>query len=231
MKLRTLFAFLLSIVAGLQQVNAQQPYACYTSENTTLTFYYDNLRSSRSGTTYDLNTDALPAWYNDGTKTSVTKAVFDASFANARPTSTHSWFDGMKNLQAITGISYLNTSEVVNMSSMFYGCSSLTSLNLSHFNVEKVSRMVYMFKDCTALTSLDLSNLNASSVTDMSDMFMNCSSLTNLNLTNFRIASPDLDSMFKNCTALTSLDLTSFKIGRVDHLGCLQAAAICKPST
>ena len=205
--------------------NAPESYACYTSGNTTLTFYYDNLRSSRSGTTYDLNTDDLPAWYNDGTKTSVTKAVFDASFANARPTSTHSWFDGMKNLQAITGISYLNTSEVVNMSSMFYGCSSLTSLNLSHFNVEKVSYMDYMFSDCTALTSLDLSNLNASSVTDMSGMFENCSSLTNLNLTNFRIASggPDMDEMFYHCSSLTSLDLTSFKIGCVERFGYMFA--------
>ena len=35
---------------------AAEAYACYTSSNTTLTFYYDDLRSSRTGTTYDLNT-------------------------------------------------------------------------------------------------------------------------------------------------------------------------------
>ena len=35
---------------------AAEAYACYTSSNTTLTFYYDNLRSSRTGVTYDLNT-------------------------------------------------------------------------------------------------------------------------------------------------------------------------------
>ena len=31
--------------------SAQEAYAVYTSENTTLTFYYDTQRSSRPGTT------------------------------------------------------------------------------------------------------------------------------------------------------------------------------------
>ena len=35
---------------------AAEAYACYTPSNTTLTFYYDSQRSSRTGTTYDLNT-------------------------------------------------------------------------------------------------------------------------------------------------------------------------------
>ncbi len=35
---------------------AVEAYANYTPSNTTLTFYYDDLRSSRTGTTYDLNT-------------------------------------------------------------------------------------------------------------------------------------------------------------------------------
>lgn len=36
--------------------SAQEAYAVYTEDNTTLTFYYDTQRSSRTGTTYDLNT-------------------------------------------------------------------------------------------------------------------------------------------------------------------------------
>ena len=44
-----------------------EAYACYTSSNTTLTFYYDNQRASRTGTTYDLNTgENYPGWYTDG---------------------------------------------------------------------------------------------------------------------------------------------------------------------
>ena len=90
-----------------------EAYACYTSSNTTLTFYYDSQRSSRTGTTYDLNTGGnKTGWESDGTNASVTKVVFDPSFAGARPTTTYDWFYDMTNLQSITGLSYLNTSEV-----------------------------------------------------------------------------------------------------------------------
>ena len=54
--------------------SAAEAYACYTSSNTTLTFYYDSQRSSRTGTTYDLNTlNNSPGWYTDGTNANVTK--------------------------------------------------------------------------------------------------------------------------------------------------------------
>ena len=87
-------------------VHAQEAYACYTSDNTTLTFYYDNQRSSQSGTTYDMNTDNhFPDWEKDATYTKVTKVVFDPSFAGARPTSTFYWFGGMIYLETIEGMS------------------------------------------------------------------------------------------------------------------------------
>ena len=63
MKSRLLLAFLLSIFAGLQTIKAQEAYAVYTDNNTTLTFYYDTERSSRTGTTYDLNVESqIPGW-------------------------------------------------------------------------------------------------------------------------------------------------------------------------
>ena len=52
---------------------AAEAYTCYTSSNATLTFYYDNQRSSRTGTTYDLNTGSnAPDWYTDSTFSNVT---------------------------------------------------------------------------------------------------------------------------------------------------------------
>ena len=178
--------------------NAPVAYACYTPSNTTLTFYYDNQRSSRTGTTYDLNEGyAHPGWESDGTNASVTKAVFDPSFANARPTTTYDWFYGMENLQSITCMSYLNTSEVTNMAWMFGGCTVLTSLDLSHFNTSKVTDMGAMFYNCSILTSLDLSSFNTSKVTIMSAMFMNCRSLTSLDVSHFNTAKvTDMRYMF-----------------------------------
>ena len=183
-----------------------EAYACYTPSNTTLTFYYDTQRSSRTGTTYDLNTGAHDTgWDTDGTNASVTKVVFDPSFANARPTTTYDWFYDMTNLQSITGLSYLNTSEVINMGWMFGGCEMLTSLDVSQFNTSEVTDMSYMFEGCTGLTSLDVSSFNTSKVTDMSAMFLNCK-LTSLDVSHFNTAKvTNMSYMFNGCTNLRTI--------------------------
>ena len=185
--------------------NGPRPYACYTSSNTTLTFYYDNQRASRTGTTYDLNTGTTDvAWDTDGTKYNVTKVVFDPSFAYARPTTTCDWFYGMTNLQSITGMEYLNTSEVIYMNWMFMECSKLTSLDVSHFNTSKVIYMNQMFYGCTGLTSLDLSSFNTSNVTDMRYMFTGCTNLQTIYVGNdwSTAAVEKSENMFLDCTSL-----------------------------
>ncbi len=190
-----------------------EAYACYTSSNTTMTFYFDNQRASRPGTTYSLNTrDSSPLWRGSGGPySSVTNVVFDSSFAGARPTTTFWWFNGMKNLQSITGISYLNTSKVTNMQGMFANCESLTSLDVSGFNTSKVTDMSWMFGHCKTLTSLNVSGFNTSNVTDMSCMFGNCEKLTSLDLSGFNTSNvTDMHYMFAHCKKLTSLDVRGF---------------------
>ena len=108
-----LFALVAAMMCALG-ASAAQAYANYTSSNTTLTFYYDNLRSTRTGTTYDLNTgDNSPGWRSDLSYKSVTQVVFDSSFGNFRPTTTFDWFMGMENLLSMTGMENLNTSEEI----------------------------------------------------------------------------------------------------------------------
>ena len=181
MKPKTLLRRMAVLVATMMcaiGASAQEAYACYTPENTTLTFYYDTQRSSRTGTTYSLNKDYDdPGWYTDGTRVNVTQVVFDPSFADARPTTTYYWFYFMQALQSITGMEYLNTSEVTIMSYMFCSCKSLTSIDLSHFNTAKVTSMNSMFSSCLSLTSIDLSHFNTAKVTNMSLMFINCTNL------------------------------------------------------
>ena len=199
--------------------NGPRPYACYTSSNTTLTFYYDNQRSSRTGTTYDLNTGyGVPLWYNDEITGDVTKVVFDPSFAGARPTTTYAWFFDMNYLQSITGMEYLNTSEVTNMMGMFLNCINLTSLDLSHFNTSKVTDMEMMFGACWGLASLDLSSFNTSRVTDMTKMFTNC-----YNLNYIRVGSgwstaavTNSTDMFFNCTSLVGGQGTAYNSSHTD---------------
>ena len=197
----------------LLEANVPEAYGCYTESNTTLTFYYDTQRSSRTGTTYDLNTgDYSPDWDFDDTYTNVTKVVFDPSFADARPTTTKCWFADMTNLQSITGMSYLNTSEVTNMGWMFGNCTELTSIDLSHFNTSKVTTMGHMFYRCFGLTSLDLSTFNTSQVFGMTQMFRGCGDLRTIYVGNgWSTAAVTYDDwIFYNCTSLVGGQGTTY---------------------
>ena len=159
------------------------PYAILSS--TTLTFYYDSNRASRSGTAYDLNTGKnAPKWQTKAS--SVKKVVFDASFKEARPTSCHQWFYGMSALTTITGLANLNTSEATSMQGMFTYCSTLTSLDLTHFNTANVTDMSAMFYYCSNLESVDVSQFNTEKVTHMGLMFA-FSGLEELDISNFVI--------------------------------------------
>jgi surface protein len=197
------------------------PYACYTEDNTTLTFYCDSQRNSRPGAKFNLNEgNDMPKWYNEGYYEDITKVVFDLSFANARPTSTYCWFDEMYNLTSIEGIEYLNTSEVTNMAYMFSYCESLTSLDLSSFDTGNVTNMDYMFYECSSLTSLDLSGFNTENVKNFKEMFFDCVGLTSMDLHNFDTRNAEsMNGMFLECSGLTSLDLSSFNTAKVTDMG------------
>ena len=202
---------------------AAEAYACYTPSNTKLTFYYDNQRSSRPGTTYNLNSSSgVPGWYSDNIHQFVTQVVFDPSFADARPVGTNYWFNGMSQLASIIGIEYLNTSEVLSMSNMFYNCSALASLDLSHFDTRNVTNMSNMFNICSGLTSLDVSSFNTANVTEMNSMFKGCSGLTSLDVSGFNTAQvTNMAFMFNGCSGLTSLDLSSFYTAQVTNMYCM----------
>ncbi len=222
MKKRSFLFRLVVLVAAMMcalGVAAAEAYACYTPSNTTLTFYYDTERSSRSGTTYDLNTGYnYPDWYTDGTNFNVTEVVFDPSFAGARPTSTIYWFFALFNLQSIAGLEYLNTSEVTDMAWMFFYCANLTSLDLSHFNTSKVNSMYNMLGYCQSLTSLDLSNFNTSQVISMSSMFDHCANLQIIYVGDgWSTAEVSISTnMFLDCTNLVGGQGTAYDANHID---------------
>ena len=200
-------------------MQAQEAYACYTEDNNTLTFYYDNQRSSRPGITYNLNKSGLPDWHFNEKIENITSLVFNSSFAGARPTTTRFWFCDMYSLTTIDGLSYLNTSEVTDMTGMFMACKSLTALDLSSLNTENVTNMSLMFNECYYLTSLNLSGFNTANVTDMSDMFYDCRHLTRLDLNNFNTEQvTDMSCMFTGCYELESLYMLNFNTEQVTDM-------------
>ena len=106
---------------------------------------------------YALNSgENLPAWYTHNNN--INLVVFDASFANAKPTSCYAWFQDFKNLTQIEGIENLNTANVTDMNGMFKGCSNLAELDVTHFNTANVTNMNEMFSDCQTLTTIYVSD-------------------------------------------------------------------------
>ncbi len=196
----------------VQPDNNPKGYAVYNEG--VLTFYYDNQIASRTGNPYFLNDYGQPGWYEH--RADIEKVVFDPSFADARPTTTASWFYGASQLTAIEGIQYLNTSEVKSMRGMFMSCGKLTDLDLANFNTAKVTDMSSMFYDCQSITKLDLSSFVTSNVTQMSYMFGDCRALASLDLTSFDTHRVNyMIGMFQRCEALTQLDLSYFDTSAV----------------
>ena len=217
------------LLGAVQGIYAQEPYAVLSDDNTTLTFYYDNNKESRSGMsvgpfTYNWRSGANSGWaVNSGwydLRENITKVVFDDSFADCTSiTSTAYWFYGCSNLTSITGMEKLNTANVIDMCDMFYKCSSLTSLDVSSFNTANVTNMGDMFDECSGLTSLDVSNFNTANVRHMSGMFRKCSGLTSLDVSNFNTAKvTDMMWMFYGCSGLTSLDVSKFNTANVTDM-------------
>ena len=190
-------------------------YAEYDLSSKTLTFRYKGVKPEGA---YALNEGASePGWLTH--KNEIKEVVFNASFANARPTSCYYWFSGCKNLTDIEGIENLNTEEVTNMGSMFSGCYDLTQLDLSNFDTQNVENMSDMFVSCLDLKSLNVSNFDTQKVKDMNFMFYHCPSLTSLDVSNFNTQNvKNMRYMFSSCSGLTSLDLSNFDTKEVTNM-------------
>ena len=152
------FALISFLLATPQRAQAQtrKAYVVQSADKTMLTFYYDDQRATRTGTTWGIEEtkkegdDTFPAWtaWDEGDSTT-TRVVFDASFRDFRPTTTARWFCDYRELKQVEGVEYLNTQNVTDMDGMFSGCSGLTSLDVSHFNTQNVTDMGSMFTGCS----------------------------------------------------------------------------------
>ena len=191
-----------------------RPYVKYADGTLTFRCGYKKILGENE---YELNSDEeLPAWNTH--KNKITRVVFEASFANARPTTCYAWFKNFSELMKIEGIENLNTENVTSMAYMFSSCNKLAELDVTHFNTANVKNMEYMFECCKGLSSLDVTNFNTANVTNMLAMFGR-TSLTSLDVTHFNTANvKDMTSMFYACRGLTSLDVTNFNTANVTSM-------------
>lgn len=232
-------ALFIALLALPQTALAQSKEAYVVEDGSTLTFYYDANKATRTGTVYGINQKRAddttsPAWAgtDDDPNERITKVVFDSSFKDYKPATTNCWFYFCSKLTEFEGMSNLITEQVTDMYCMFNGCESLKALDVSKYNTAKVTDMKGMFCGCSALTSLDVSNFNTANVTYMNAMFYYCSSLTSLNVSNFDTGNvTDMYCMFRDCSSLKSLDVTKFNTAKVTDMmfmfnGCSSLTSI-----
>ena len=213
---------LLAILLLSVQAWAAQGYVVLSGSgsNRTLTFKYGT--KPTTGTVYNLNTGSSePGWtvFN----TSIKQVVFDATFANVRPTSCCNWFYGCTNLTTITNPQTLKTNAVTTMDGMFYNCSALKTLDVSQWDTGNLKTLNCTFYGCSSLTGLNVSNWNTANLTDLQMTFFNCSSLTVLDVSKWNTANvTTLYSTFYGCSGLTSLGANNVSGWNTANVASLQ---------
>ena len=112
------------------------------------------------------------------------------------------------------------TTSMVNASSMFSGCMSLTSLSIGSWHTRGIQYMDNMFSRCSSLNSLgSITGWDTWNALSMSNMFSGCSNLKGLNLENWHIDHvKNLSNMFSGCSSLDSLNLSNWTIDNATNL-------------
>ena len=132
----------------------------------------------------------------------------------------------IKNKVKYLKVLLLEKNKITDMSSMFWNCTSLSSLpDISKWNTNDVTDMSDMFRNCSSLYYLpDISKWNTNKVTNMSSIFSGCSSLYNL---------PDISKwntnevtnmacMFSSCKSLSSLpDISIWNVNKVTDMSSM----------
>ena len=127
-------------------------------------------------------------------------------------------FYGCSSLVSLN-FSHFNSSAITNMHCMLKGCSALANLNFGNFKTNNVTDMSGVFEGCTSLKDVDLSKFNTDKVNEFGWMFKGCSSLKDLNLSNFNTnKATNMSHMFSGCSSLTNLNLSNFNGNNVTEM-------------
>ena len=128
--------------------------------------------------------------------------------------NVNSHFYGCTNLQIDTSDS-LNTSDITDMYSMFYDCSSLNG-DIKFTDTSNVTNMAYMFRGCTVFNG-NITSLNTSNVTTMAGMFYSCVAF-NKPVNNFNTSKVEsMYALFYNCTVFNQ-SVSNFDTAKVTNM-------------
>ncbi len=172
-------ALVLTLILSLSvsdiSAKARKGYALWCNANTTLYF----VQADTQPNSYDQNTInyaweitdenlsngvAAPVWIRTTPNSAVgtikvpqqvTTVVIDHSFRFVVPAGFYSWFHGCVNLKTVRGLCYLNTSRAGYMNKMFYGCTSLETIDFTGVNMKPIINTTMMFYGCNSLHKIN----------------------------------------------------------------------------
>ena len=164
-----------------------EAFAVYCETDKTLTLYkasnkpaeggvYNNKAATRVFEIDEQATRFSASPFAD-VKDQVTKVIIAAPESadnKLTPKSMNRWFYNFTSLEQVDGWANADTSQVTDMSYMFYRCNLSKGLDAPNLNTSSVTNMSNMFYGCKGLSSAtgpDLSHWDVSNVTDMSSMF------------------------------------------------------------
>ena len=141
-----------------------------------------------------------------------------SKFDASQVTEMSNMFKGCTSLTSIN-FNISNTSSVTDLSYMFYGCTSLKELDLSYFDSSSITNIEQTFFECKSLLSLNLGNFNSSSVSNFYQTFFGLHSIKSLDLSHFDTSSAtSMFQMFLNCYELEYLDISNFDTSNVNNM-------------
>ena len=107
----------------------------------------------------------------------------------------------------------IDTSNLLGIAGLVYNATALTNIDIAKFNTSNVVDMESMFCDCDNLKEIKFSSkFNTAKVTKMTRMFCLCESLTELDLTSFDTRNTTLmNYLFEYCGNLKTIYVTSGK--------------------
>ena len=179
---------------GVTSITESDTLTTLANKVSTITAGGSGVDFSPIGYDSELSSEINSVWNND---VAYSKTLYDAW--NSSNTSTYLLYKDDKKLVYAPNI---NTSNVTNMSNMFYGCTNLQVV--PKYNTSNVTSMNQMFINCTNLISVK--KFDTSNVTNMSYMFNGCKSLTTI--PSFDTSSVTyMNNMFSSCSNLTSVPL------------------------
>ncbi len=162
--------------------------------------------------------------------------TFESNVNTSRVTNMKRMFNGQFNCHGITGLQYFDTSNVTDMSEMFYGVSQSSfstdtyelTLDVSSFDTSKVTTMYRMFGSMTGGSPMKCSlkkvitgeKFDTSKVTNMKEMFVRREDLSTITVAkdwDTSAVTEDKD-MFDDCKVLQGGQGTAYATAKVtDH--------------